>query len=310
MNTKKIKNPVAQIGHDPFVTQKNGYYYYCYSHNRSIWVNKNKKLQDVLQFTGKKVWEPEPAKPYSRNIWAPELHFLHKKWYIYFAADDGQNKNHRMFVLESENDDPMSKYTFIGKITDSSDKWAIDGTVLEKSGELYFIWSGWEGEIDVQQNIYIVRMNDPKTISRKRILISKPEFDWEKIGRPLVNEGPQVLKNAGNIFIIYSASGSWTDNYCLGQLKLIGDNPLDSDMWEKKNVPVFKGTESVFSPGHASFVKSPDGKEDWIVYHTAREKGAGWDRDVNIKKFTWDDEGNPIFGFPLEKGIYFPAPSE
>ena len=251
-----------------------------------------------------------PGKPFSKNIWAPELHFLQEKWYIYFAADDGQNKNHRMFVLESENDDPMSKYSFIGKMTDPSDKWAIDGTVLEKAGDLYFIWSGWEGNSNVQQNLYIAKMKDPKTIAGDRVMISKPEFDWEKIGRPLINEGPQILKNKNNVFIIFSASGSWTDDYCLGQLKLIGNNPLNPEMWIKNHHPVFTGTNTVFSPGHASFVKSPDGKEDWIIYHTAREKGAGWNRDLNIKKFTWNTDGNPIFGFPADKGIELSAPSE
>ena len=285
MNQNKIKNPIAQIGHDPFVTQKNGYYYYCYSHEGSIWINKHRKLQNAVQLTGMKIWTPESDRPFSKDIWAPELHFLQGKWYIYFAADDGQNKNHRMFVLESETNDPMSKYSFIGKITDPSDKWAIDGTVLKKAGELYFIWSGWEGDENIQQNLYIAKMKNPKTISGKRVLISKPEFNWEKVGRPLVNEGPQILENQKNIFIIYSASGSWTDNYCLGQLKLIGDDPINPEMWIKNPQPVFMGTETVFSPGHASFVKSPNEKEEWIVYHTARKKGAGWARDLNIKKF-------------------------
>ena len=310
MNQDKIQNPVAAIGHDPFVTQKSEYYYYCYSYEGSIWINKHSKLQNAVQLTGIKIWTPEPDRPFSKEIWEPELHFLEGKWYIYFAADNGQNENHRMFVLESETDDPMSKYSFIGKITDSSDKWAIDGTVLEKAGNLYFIWSGWEGDENVQQNLYIAKMKDPKTILGNRILISKPEFDWEKIGRPLVNEGPQILKNQKKIFIIYSASGSWTDDYCLGQLKLIGDDPLNPEMWIKNSQPVFMGTETVFSPGHASFVKSPDGKEDWIVYHSAREKGAGWFRDLNIKKFTWDVNGNPFFGFPVDKGVEFLAPSE
>jgi len=153
-------------------------------------------------------------------------------------------------------------------------------------------------------------MKNPKTITGKRVLISEPEYDWEKIGRPLINEGPQVLKNKDQIFIIFSASGSWTDNYCLGQLKLSGDNPLDPGSWTKSRTPVFSGTGTVFSPGHASFVKSPDGKEDWIVYHTAKQKGTGWKRDVNIKKFTWDINGNPSFGYPESKGVNIPAPSE
>jgi len=72
------------------------------------------------------------------------------------------------------------------------------------------------------------------------------------------------------LFIIYSASGSWGDNYCLGQLTWTGGDVLDPKSWVKKANPVFSGTNQVISPGHASFVKSLDGSEDWIVYHTAK----------------------------------------
>jgi GH43 family beta-xylosidase len=305
-----IKNPIAPEGHDPWVIQKDGFYYYCYSHKGSIWVSKNQKLQDAVQFDGKEIWKSEPNKPYSKEIWAPELHFIQEKWYVYFAADDGRNENHRMYVLESKTADATGEYLFRGKIGDSSDKWAIDGTVMQYKGKLYLIWSGWEGNENVQQNLYIARMGNPVSIAGTRVLISKPDYDWEKIGKPLINEGPQVLMNKEQVFIIYSASGSWADNYCLGQLKLIGTDPMDPNAWEKKNAPVFSGTATVFSPGHASFTKSPDGSEDWIVYHTAKHRGAGWNRNTRLQQFTWDIKGNPCFGYPVSENIEIPAPSE
>ncbi|MFC1560966.1 family 43 glycosylhydrolase [Candidatus Latescibacterota bacterium] len=305
-----IKNPVAPEGHDPWIIQKDGFYYYCYSHKGSIWVNRSRRIQDAVQFNGKEIWSPEPDKPYSREIWAPELHFLQGKWYIYFAADDGRNENHRMYVLECETKEVMGKYIFKGKIAAPSDKWAIDGTVMNYRGKLYFIWSGWEADRNVQQNLYIARMKNPVSIEGKRVLISKPDYDWEKIGQPLVNEGPQVLINKSNVFIIYSASGSWTDNYCLGQLKLVDTNPLNPKSWNKKITPVFGSTGTVFGPGHASFTKSPDGIEDWIIYHAAKHRSAGWDRNTRIQRFTWDIEGNPCFGYPVSENVEISAPSE
>lgn len=311
LGAKTIVNPVAPNGHDPWVIQENGTYYYLYSHNGSIWLNQNDQLQDVVQFTGQKIWTPPKGTDYSEEIWAPEIFFIDGHWYVYFAADDGANRNHRMFVLKSMNSNAFSEYEFIGKVSDSSDKWAIDGTVLKHEEDMYFIWSGWDGDEDVQQNLYIAEMNSPTSISSNRTLISEPEFSWEKVGNPFVNEGPQVLKNqSGIIYIIYSASGSWTDSYALGQLQLIGVDPLNSNAWEKSPEPVFASTEKVFSPGHASFTKSPNGSEDWIIYHSAKFKGAGWDRDVNMKKFTWDIDGKPDFGKPTEKGVPVPAPSD
>ena len=307
---KRLTNPVAPKGHDPWVVREGNFYYYCYSHRGGIWVNKRKRLEDAVQFKGKKVWSPPRDKPYSKELWAPELHKIGEKWYIYVAADNGENRNHRMYALESAAADPIGPYRFKGKVASPSDKWAIDGTVLQLRDKLYFLWSGWAGNRNVQQNLYIAPMSDPVTISGQRVLISKPELKWERNGKPLINEGPQVLIHGEQVFIIYSASGSWTDHYCLGQLRLTGQNPLDPKAWTKKKKPVFAGTSKVISPGHASFTKSPDGKEDWIVYHTAKHKGAKWNRDTCMQRFTWNAKGNPVFGKPTPKGVAFAAPTE
>ncbi|MHC4517712.1 MAG: glycoside hydrolase family 43 protein [Planctomycetota bacterium] len=304
-----ITNPVAPDGHDPWVIRSNATYYYCYSHRGRIWINQGPTIQEAVQFEGKPVWRPERGRPYSRDLWAPELHRLAGKWYIYVAADDGKNENHRMYVLQARTDDPGGPFDLKGKITDATDKWAIDATVLEHQGRLYFVWSGWEGDVNTQQNLYIAPMKGPLSIDGPRSLISQPEYDWEKIGRPLVNEGPQVLTHEDDVFIIYSASGSWTDDYCLGQLKLVSDDPLDPNAWEKKKTPVFGATATVFGPGHACFTQSPDGTEDWIVYHAARRQGAGWDRNTRMQRFTWDTEGNPCFGHPVSENIEIAAPS-
>ena len=305
-----VSNPVAPWGNDPWVVKDGDTYYYCSSGRGGVRVNSSNDMVDVLQSGGSVVWRPERGKDYSRELWAPELHKIDGKWYIYVAADDGRNENHRMYALRAKTDDPCGEFELLGKVTDDTDKWAIDATVLQHKGKLYFIWSGWEGDSDGRQDLYIAEMSDPATICSKRVLISTPEYGWEKRDTPLINEGPEVLKNkSGDVFVIYSASGSWGDNYCLGQLKLVGDDPLKADSWQKKPEAVFVGTDKVFAPGHASFTKSPDGSEDWIVYHTAREQGSGWHRDANIKKFSWDKEGNPAFGKPLDKGIEFARPS-
>ncbi len=66
---------------------------------------------------------PPPNTPYSAQLWAPELHFLRGKWYIYFAADSGQNETHRNWVLENGSPDPLSgEWVFKGQLTDKSNK--------------------------------------------------------------------------------------------------------------------------------------------------------------------------------------------
>ena len=285
-------------GCDPWFYEHEGKYYYCYSLGNGMGVKFSDSLATLFNAEGRRVYTAPVGEMYSSDYWAPEMHFIDGKWYIYVAADDGKNENHRMYVFSCET--PDGNYIFEGKISDSTDKWAIDGTVLEYKGELWFIWSGWEGDEDGGQNLYIAHMDSPTHIDGERVLISKPNLSWEKKGMP-INEGPELLYHGGRAFLVYSASGSWTDDYCLGILSLIG-NPGEKISWVKNPLPVFKKTDTAFGPGHCSFVKS--GGIDYIVYHANVESGTGWnDRSIRIQPFFFLF-GVPAFGRPL------PAESE
>jgi len=303
---RTFRNPLF-LGADPWVLFQEGNYYYCGSgEGNSIYIIKSPTLSGLASKDKSTVWKAPIEGRDSKEIWAPELHLLNGRWYIYYAADDGDNSNHRMFVLESAGSDPLGAYIERGQITDETDKWAIDGTILQSvNGSIYFIWSGWENDTNVQQNLYIAPMNqkEPWKITGKRVLLSSPTYDWERIGTPYVNEGPQVLRRNGKTFVIYSASGSWTPDYCL--CALIADDRsdmMDAMSWVKYSQPVFSrnDTEGVYGVGHASFTTSSDGTQDFIVYHAMSDPQAGWmGRSVRIQPFNWHDDGTPHFGVPL-----------
>jgi GH43 family beta-xylosidase len=288
-------------GEDPWVISKDGYFYYCTvdRQKRKILISK---FADLKEMATAELIQVFPAQggitPEYMEIWAPELQWIDGKWYVYFALFNGGNGKERMWVLEGKSDDPQGVFECKGQLKIPTDRWAIDGSVLSTDkGENYFIWSGWDGFTNVSQNIYIASMSTPWTISSDRICISKPEFEWEKQGYPHVNEGPQVLMHHGKIFIIYSASGSWTDDYCLGQLTYTGGDFLNPDSWMKESNPVFSKTDTIFGPGHASFVKVKD--QDYIIYHAARCSNSGWARQIRWKPFTWKEDGSPDFGKPI-----------
>lgn len=310
-------NPIIKHGDDPFVTKYGGYYYYCYSTGNGVNVTRADKIQNIRPSeNGGAVYTAPCGTAWSCEYWAPELHRIDGRWYIYVAADDGSNDNHRMYVLGALTDDPCGKYEMIGKISVMSpyDKWAIDGTVVKIGDADYFVWSGWSGDLNLQQNLYIARMKNAHTLEGERSLISCPEFDWEMKscggGLPSINEGPAALYHDGRIFMVYSASGSWSDDYCLGMLEYKGGDPLDPRSWKKYEKPVFSADEGSYGPGHCSFTKSPDGSEDYIIYHANSVKGSSWGgRSVRMQKIFWDN-GVPMFGKPAVPGEMLPVPSE
>jgi len=280
-----------------------GFYYYCESRNkqRSIFIRKSRTITGIGQDPGLCVWNAPARSRNSNAVWAPELHRFEDRWFIYYAADDGKNENHRMWVLESEGKDPQGPYRCRGEL--KTNGWAIDGTLLPTDdGKLFFIWSGWPGRRDGQQNLYIAPMKDPVTIENGRSLMCSPDRSWERVAMPIC-EGPQVLKRHGKIFIVYSASASWTEDYCLGLLVNDTGDLLNPAAWTKRG-PVLQKTEHVWGIGHCSFVQSPCRTEDWILFHSKSKKTHGWqDRDVHAKRFTWTADGFPDFGKPLPRGI-------
>ncbi|WP_406695568.1 family 43 glycosylhydrolase [Singulisphaera sp. Ch08] len=295
-------NVIAPEGADPWLWFHEGQYYAAVTTGGNITLSRSRSLSNLGAGERKVVWSSSPGTPVDKNLWAPELHRLGKAWYIYVAADHGDNANHRMYVLENQADDPFEgKFVFKSQIVDPNhDRWAIDGTVLKVGEKLFFVWSGWEGAEDLRQNLYIAPMSDPWTLSGPRVEISRPTHPWEiQGGPPAVNEGPQVLVKDRLIHLIYSASGSWTDAYCLGRLTAAIDSDLLTPAsWKKHDSPVFETAHGVYGPGHCSFTKSPDGREDWIVYHSARHQGAGWKRLIRAQPFSWDAGGLPQFGSP------------
>ncbi len=319
---KTFRNPLLDSGPDPWVISMDGYYYYCHTTGKNITLRKTKRMEALKDAEQAVVWTPPATGMNAKELWAPELHFLQGKWYVYVAADDGNNHNHRMWVLENPSRDPLKgTWTLKGKIADPSDTWAIDMTVFEHHGQLYALWSGWEGAVNVSQDIYIARLSNPWTIEGQRVKISFPELEWEKRGSgnglPVVNEGPQFLRqSAGSrkVFIVYSASGCWTDDYALGMLEAdAAADLMHPDSWRKYAQPVFSANPEAqaFGPGHNSFFKSADGREDWIIYHANPAAGQGCrdKRSPRMQKFAWKKDGTPDFGKPVALGAELEAPS-
>ena len=269
---------------DPYVIKHNNIYYSCFTkETEAVYISCAETIDGLSDAESKCVYVPDANREYSKQLWAPELHIFDDKCYIYVACSDGDNHNHRMYVLENNSNDPMDDYTMHGRITERSDKWAIDGTVMKYNGENYFVWSGWEGDTNVCQNLYIAQMKNPYELATERVMISTPEYDWEKAGAtgkeesPYINEGAFAFAAHGNMYLAYSAAGSWCEDYCIALLKFVGDDPLSPDSWEKSNVPLLSRNDMVKGAGHCSVICEGDAFHMFLHAWDKDEENISWE---------------------------------
>ncbi|MGW5620480.1 glycoside hydrolase family 43 protein [Streptomyces olivaceus] len=267
--------PLAQVdgardstgvnGADPSVIRIGDTYIAVKAAQGGIIVRQSSTLAGTASSTAKKVWSDTGD---LGEVWAPEIVRDGGRYYIYFSA--GRSGAHRMYAISSAS--PDSGYSAAQKLALPGDKWAIDGTLFTFSGQRWFVWSGWSGDTNVEQNLYIARMSDPVTPTGGRYVISQPRESWERVvGNPYINEAPEAIKDPnGQLHIVYSANGSWSDQYCLADLRLrAGGDPTYVWDWYKSNGCLFGShretmmsgwdpTLYVDGPGHHTFAL-PDG---------------------------------------------------
>ncbi|RPD47079.1 alpha-N-arabinofuranosidase [Hymenobacter sediminis] len=301
---RTFTNPLQENGPDPWVARHGGYYYYTNTMGQNITLWKSKGLSTVKNAPATVVWTPPTTGPNSTQIWAPELHFLDGKWYLYYTATDQANpgdNSRYVFVLENASPDPtMGTWVDKGKV--NTKYTGLDGSVFEQGGKRYFLYSAYVGP---QSVLAIAPMQNPWTLQPgKEVTIAAPTYAWEKGGGRQILEGPEFLSGKkGQLFIVYSASACWDDNYSLGMLTAAkGTDPLRPDSWTKAPQPVFhpSAENGVWGTGHNCFITSPDGREDWIVYHAkSAPDGKCAGRSSRMQRFAWNPDGTPNFGAPV-----------
>ena len=324
-------NPLLDVGPDPYAFRYQGKYYYTQNSEDHIMLWETSDLTDLRNARKKTVWNSRDEKGIF-HVWAPELHRINHKWYLYFSADNGHMDNQRIYVMENAADSPFDgKFVHKGQIkTDKDDNWAIQPNVFSHQGKWYMVWCGRPDHRtdQVVQEIYIASMENPWTLGSERVLLSRPDFEWErqwispdgnKSDRPsLLNEAPQFLRspNGEKLFIFFCGSGSWTPYYCIGLLTADADSDLLNPLsWKKSSEPVLmqNSKEQVYGPGSPSFVTSPDGNEYYILYHarTVPNDGPGAldSRSPRLQKMYWDENNMPIMPVLKRTGTQLAKPS-
>lgn len=252
-----------------------------------------------------------------QHIWSPELHRLNSKWYIYFEADDGNTDNHQLYVLENGSDNPMQGDFKLKGVIRTNDEWnfGLHPTSIVVRGQQYLLWSGWQhrrSETETQC-IFIARMQNPWTLESERVLLSKPELEWERqwinpdglrSNYPIfVNENPEAFltDDGRHVCVCYSASGIWTVYHVMGMLTAPSDaNLLDIRSWSKSQEPIYiensSHNDSIYGCSNISLVRAAD-KESYLLFYESMsiDTDGTQHRDIRMRPLTWGDDGMPDF---------------
>lgn len=306
-------NPLLPSGPDPFILAEGGWFYFTATRGDRLALRRTRDLARLAEAEEVVVWRPAAAGDHSVSIWAPELHRFGGRWYLYYtAAAAGQDDDaHRgVFVLENAGPDPLKgQWTDRGRIPTALP--GIDGTAFKARGRLWFTYSAYDGPDSV---LMLAPMINPWTLAAPAVTIARPDLAWERSGGRQILEGPAFLPGPhGDMFLAYSASACWSDDYALGLLRLRpGADPMVPTNWTKVPRPVLAKTPAhdVYAPGHNAFFAAHRGRESWIVYHANQGPGAGCKatRSPRVQRMRWTREGTPIFPVPARAGQPVGAP--
>ena len=320
---KKYNDPLALGRADPYIYKHtDGYYYFTatYPSYDGICIRKSETINGLTDAPEREIWHNHETGVMASHIWAPELHFINGKWYIYFAAGEHENIwEIRPYVLECADADPIGgtwtemgmmqaltppdENTINGYDRYSFTDFSLDMTTFEHRGRRYCIWAEKVGRRFGISNLYIAEMSAPNKLKTVQVLLTTPDYDWERIDF-WVNEGPAVLKHGGKIFVTYSASATG-QMYCMGMLTADENaDLLDPRSWSKKRYPVLQTdpAKKVFGPGHNSFTVGENGEtlcilhyRDYSDEHISGDPLNNPDRHAHVLEVQFDENGEPVF---------------
>ena len=315
-STSSVKM-ILDGGGYPYVLQNQEIYYFLRQGNpaNTILLYSSDSIDSLSEVKPFEVWNgPDHG---MSNIWSPEIYRINGNWLIYFEADNGNTDNHQLYVLMNDNENPMTdNWDLHGPIiTDTEWNFGIHPSSFMVDGKQYLLWSGWEhrrAETETQC-IFIAEMENPWTLKSERVLLSKPEFEWERqwinpdgsrSAYPIfVNENPEALisPDGKKVIVVYSASGIWTPYSTVGLIYADADsNLLDPHSWTKlaePQSPVNPDNGKMVGISNISVADSPDGTSHYVFFQGHDFDGSAKYPHIYFKEFSWNDKSLPDFKF-------------
>ena len=319
VNGKIIQHPVYPqdwiAGYaDPNIYCYDGKYYFLATND----MNNNSTLDIRVANTIDKLADTQvnvilTARPEGEDmsycLWAPELHEVGRKLYIFFAAgvNDGWQVQARVMELK-EGGNPINASDWWEPVRvvrkDGSELSpggiTLDMTTFEDNGVTYVAWSDRLDWGATRTMIATINPTKPWLLTSDPVQISISDHGWDRRNTP-VNEGPYIVKNEGKIYMAFS--GSAIDNtYSIGFLIAeVGNDLMNPKSWEKVGYPSLTSefVQGYYGTGHNSFTVDQYGQV-LNVYHARPEEGG---RSSTLRIVHYSADGTPVLDMTPEREI-------
>jgi len=312
----KYKNPlnVYKIA-DPFILfYKGKYYLYATSEKGAttgggfeVWTSNNLidwKYEGWVYKSDENSWGKD-------SFWAPEVIYKDGRFYLFYSAGGYINNRKTLRICLAVSDSPLGPFKDLRAPLFDFGYATIDAhPFVDDDGNVSLYFSR-----DVSENptsdIYVVRLSNDllETVSESKFLL-KPSQSWEISSR--WNEGPFVVKHNKKYYLFYSANFFASPEYSVGYA--VSNSPIGPFEKAKEN-PILKKTDYISGPGHNSVIKTQDGKEYFIVYHTQMGKKGTHLRQLAIDRLIFTNDGKiKVLGpthmpQPYPSGVLKPKPA-
>ena len=317
-------NPLGNDGHpDPCIVycEQEKCWYGISTGAEEFWgmdkltLHRAEKFSDLfVNDESRVIYRSNPQDETYGYLWAPELHYIKDKWYIYTSCENSETDHTKhLLVLEAKTDSPFDGFKLCGHL--NRDTFAIDPSVYQdtENDKLYVCSSP---VIDGIQMLGVQELKSPAEAVGEMAIVAKAELPWEQVppyqGTWTIVEGGYFVKSPnGRLFILYSANGCWSDDYAVGLLEYKGGNLAEATAWEKYPHPIVKKGNGNFGPGHATFFYSPDKTELWICHHCLEKsnpKVEPMKRLCHCQRVFFDETGFPHVGELIPCNTPYPVP--
>ncbi len=330
IHQNRYEFPMAWHKADPAMCKWNGKYYFISTNdldnNHTLFIREADSIPELVTAQQICILDTTMYPHLGNLLWAPEMHVIKGKLYIFHAGTPGSfycEQSHVMALKDGGNPIKASDWEMPRRVIKADGSMlygpegiTLDETVFWSGGKLYAAWSQRQFQpVDLGAWLYIAEVDPDKPwqLKTEPQVLTVPEYGWEN-NHVFVVEGPFALYRGGKIYLTYS--GALVDStYVVGMLSMDdGADPLDPASWTKENYPLLtsRSVEGEFGPGHNAYVTDDDGLV-WNTYHArpgrlptlhSKDKNATFgDRCSGIRRVHFNVEGYPVLDLTEEMDL-------